>query len=128
MKGFNRDLFVKPAVFQEFITYVVVVPIVVYFSFFAVDFSREYFTEFMTYLIGQTVVSCSFGVWLKYYLTRPIVQWMENYSQGRMDTDLHKKALKNASIIPAVEGIAILFRWAVIAFASILAGSPLQRP
>lgn len=120
MKDHNGDIFVKPAIFQEFITYVVVVPIVVYFSFFAVHFTREYFTEFMVYLIGQTIVSCSFGVWLKYYLTRPIVRWMEGYSRGHLDVELNKKALKNASIIPALEGIVILLRWALVAFVSIL--------
>ncbi len=120
MKDYNGHLFLKPVVFQEFITYVVVVPIVVYFSFFAVDFSREYLSEFLAYLIGQTIVSCAFGVWLKYHLTRPVVRWMENYAQGHMDIELHKKALKNASIIPAVEGIAIFFRWSVVASATII--------
>jgi methyl-accepting chemotaxis protein len=120
MNDYNGDIFVKPAIFQEFITYVVVVPIVVYFSFFAVDFTREYFTEFMAYLVGQTFLSCSFGVWLKYYLTRPIVRWMEGCSQGRLDVELNKKALRNASLIPAVEGLVILFRWALVAFVCIV--------
>jgi|GEM_PF-296929 len=120
MNDFNGDIFVKPAIFQEFITYVVVVPIVVYFSFFAVDFTREYFSEFMVYLIGQTFLSCLFGVLLKYYLTRPIIRWMEVCSQGRTDVELNKKALRNASIIPALEGLSILLRWGLVAFVCIL--------
>jgi methyl-accepting chemotaxis protein len=120
MNDYNINLFVKPALFQELITYIVIVPIVAYFSFFAVEFPQKYFTEFMVYLMGQTVVSFSTGVWLKYHLTRPIVRWMGLFSQGNNDVELNKKALKNASIIPTVEGILIFLRWSVLASATII--------
>ena len=120
MNIFTRMIFVKPAIFQEFITYVVVVPIVVYFSFSAVDFTREYLAEFLGYLILQTVVSCGLGVWVKYHLTRPIVGWMVAHSRGQEDCELQKKALRQAASLPAIEGVVIFLRWAVIAGCAVI--------
>lgn len=117
MKEYTRSFFLRPFLFQEGITYLVLVPTVVMFFLPISQGFREHFLEGIILVILQTMVSVALGASVKYYLVSPAVRVMED---GVRDEREVKHALRCASILPFAEAILIFIRWAGIAWLSVV--------
>ena len=70
MKEYTKSFFLRPFLFQEGITYLVLVPTVVMFFLPISQGFREHFLEGIILVILQTMVSVALGASVKYYLVR----------------------------------------------------------
>ncbi len=117
MKEYTKVFFLHPFLFQEGITYLVLVPTVVMFFLPISQGFREHFLEGITLVFLQTVISVAIGAAVKYHLVSPAVRVMED---GGLDEQEARYALRCASILPFAEAVLIFVRWAGIAWLSVV--------
>ena len=117
MKEYTKVFFLRPFLFQEGITYLVLVPTVIMFFLPISQGFREHFLEGITLVFLQTVISVAIGAAVKYHLVSPAVRVMED---GGFDEQEARYALSCASILPFAESVLIFIRWAGIAWLSVV--------
>ncbi|MEN6448846.1 MAG: methyl-accepting chemotaxis protein, partial [Syntrophaceae bacterium] len=117
MREHTKALFFRPFLFQECITYFVLVPVVIFFALKISEGFREYILEGIALVLIQTVFSVALGAWVKYHFVSPAIRLME---QERCDARELRHALQSAAILPFAEAILIYFRWAGIAWCSVV--------
>lgn len=113
----TKILFLRPFIFQEMITYIVLVPNVLFFFLKISEGVRNHLSEVITHLLIQTVFSVILGAWVKYYFVSPAIKMMEK-EQAKGEEIRH--ALMFASILPFVEAVLIYIRWAGIGWCSVI--------
>lgn len=113
----TKSLFVRPLIFQEGITYLVLAPLVTFLCLKVSEGFRENFLEGLLYIVSfQMVISLPLGAWVKYHFVRPVIELMEEEKQD--PKDLHY-ALRSASILPFVESATIFIRWSIMVWCSV---------
>lgn len=117
MKEYTRVFFLRPFLFQEGITYLLLVPTVVMFFIPISRGFRDHFLEGIILVLLQTVLSVVIGAAVKYHLVSPAVRVMED---GEFDEREIRHALRCASILPFAEAALIFIRWAGIAWLSVI--------
>ena len=117
MKEYTKEFFLRPFLFQEGITYLVLVPTVVMFFLPISQGFREHFLEGITLVFLQTVISVALGALVKYRLVSPAVRVMEDRESDEREA---RYALRCASILPFAEAALIFIRWAGIAWLSVV--------
>jgi len=116
MKKHTRDLFLKPLLFQEAITYVVLAP-VVFFFFYSIKNFRDNFLEALILVTSvQSLFALPLGIWVKYHFVQPAIDVMEH---GFNDDKAMQKAIRSASLLPFAESWIIFIRWGVIVWVSV---------
>jgi methyl-accepting chemotaxis protein len=113
----TKNLFLRPFLFQEGVTYLVLVPHVIFFFLKISPGFRAHILEGIIYVMIQTVFSVSLGAWVKYHFASPAIKVME---KGDTNPEAVRKALRSASILPLAEGVLIYVRWAGIAWCSVV--------
>lgn len=116
MNTYRRDLFFRPFLIQESITYLIIVPVVVFFFFKIEPQIRTHILEIILYVVLQGLVSIPVGALVKYSYVRPAIRLLEGEPY---DTAKIRHALKAASIAPLAEAVIIYIRWAGIAWISV---------
>ncbi len=120
MKETTRDLFIKPLMFQENITIIILVPILVFFFRYI---SEAIVRNFMTVVIGASLAA-AFGLILgtltKYLLVKPAlaISDQETYTPQEM-----QRAVKSLSLLPLAEAVVIFLRFAL--FGNLIATLPI---
>jgi methyl-accepting chemotaxis protein len=117
MKEYTKIFFLRPFLFQEGITYLVLVPTVVCFFLPISGGFRDHFLEGITLVLLQTVFSVAIGAAVKYHFVSPAIKVME---EGGHDEREVEHALRSASILPFAEAVLIFIRWAGIAWLSVV--------
>jgi hypothetical protein len=111
MKESTKALFLRPLLFQETVTIVILVPILVFFFRYI---SEAVLKNFVPVLMGASAAA-NFGLLLgtmtKYLLVKPAIEVMENESSTPEE---HQRAVRSLSIMPLVESIVIFLRFALI--------------
>ena len=113
----TKILFLRPFIFQEMITYIVLVPNVLFFFLKISEGVRNHLSDVITLLLIQTVFSVMLGAWVKYYFVSPAIKLMEK-EQTKGEEVRH--ALRFASILPFAEAVIIYIRWAGIGWGSVI--------
>jgi methyl-accepting chemotaxis protein len=113
----TKILFLRPFIFQEMITYIVLVPNVLFFFLRISEGVRNHLSEVITYILIQTVFSVMLGAWVKYYFISPAIELMGK-EQAKGEEIRH--ALMFASILPFAEAVLIYIRWAGIGWCSVI--------
>jgi len=111
MKESTKTLLLRPLLFQETITAVIVVPMLL---FFFMNISKGVKEHFLTAAFGglnAANLCLVIGVSVKFFLVRPAMQVME---KGNARPEEIQRAIRLASILPLAEGIAVFFRFALI--------------
>jgi methyl-accepting chemotaxis protein len=114
---YTKTFFVRPFLFQEAITYFLLVPNVIFFFLKICPGLDKYLADIITYVLIQTVFSVALGMWVKYYLVSPAIRLMNG---EKADERTVRHALRSASILPFAEAALIYFRWAGIAWVSVV--------
>ena len=110
MKEYTKEFFLRPFLFQEGITYLVLVPTVVMFFLPISQGFREHFLEGITLVFLQTVISVALGALVNYRLVSPAVRVMED-----RESDERGKVCPALCLDPALAEAALIFiRWAGI--------------
>jgi methyl-accepting chemotaxis protein len=120
MKDSTKVLFIRPLLFQETITAVVVVPLLL---FFFMNISEGVRVHFITAAMGALAAAnfgLFLGVFVKYYLIRPALNLMENNSHTPDDI---KHAVIRTSLLPFAESFTIFLRFAL--FGNLIAVLPM---
>lgn len=117
MKESTKSLFLRPFVFQEGMTYLVLVPTVVCFFLPVSEGFRANFLEGVTLVVLQALVSVAAGAAVKYHFIAPVLRVMEGET---LHGDEVSFALRSASILPFAEAVLIFFRWAGIAWLTVV--------
>lgn len=113
----TKILFLRPFIFQEMITYIVLVPNVLFFFLKISEGVRNHIPEVITHLLIQTVFSVMLGAWVKYYFVSPAIKLME---KEQVKGEEVRHALRFASILPFAEAVIIYIRWACIGWGSVV--------
>ncbi len=120
MKESTKALFLRPLLFQETVTIVILVPILVFFFRYI---SEAVLKNFVPVLMGASAAA-NFGLLLgtmtKYLLVKPAIEVMENESSTPEE---HQRAVRSLSIMPLVESIVIFLRFAL--FGNLIATLPI---
>ncbi len=117
MNRHSTTLFLRPFLFQEAVTYLVLVPHVIFFFLKISPEFRAHLVEGIVLVMIQTVFSVILGAWVKYHFVRPAISLMD---AGKGSEKEIRHALRASSIVPFAEAILIYFRWAGIAWCSVV--------
>ena len=117
MNKHTKTLFLHPFMFQEAITYIILVPNIVFFFFKIIPEIQTYLVEVVFYVFIQTVFSMALGAWVKYHYAGPAIRLMEKERAKEEDI---RQALRSVSILPFAEAVLIYFRWAGIGWGSVV--------
>ena len=120
MKESTKVLFLHPLLFQETVTIVILVPILLFFFRYI---SEAVIKNFASVLMGASAAA-NFGLILgtmtKYLLVRPAIDVME---KGSFTPDELQRAVRSISVLPLIESIVIFLRFAL--FGNIIATLPI---
>ncbi len=120
MKESTKVLFLHPLLFQETVTIVILVPILLFFFRYI---SEAVIKNFTSVLMGASAAA-NFGLILgtmtKYFLVRPAIDVME---KGSFTPDELQRAVRSISVLPLIESIVIFLRFAL--FGNIIATLPI---
>ena len=119
MKESTKTLFLRPLLFQETVTIVILVPIVMFFFRYI---SEAVLKNFAFVLMGASAAAnfgLLLGVLTKYLLVRPAIEVMEKdtYTAGEL-----QRAVRSLSKLPLIESIVIFLRFAL--FGNLIATLP----
>ncbi|HVN70719.1 MAG TPA: methyl-accepting chemotaxis protein [Desulfomonilia bacterium] len=117
MNKYTKAMFLRPFLFQEAITYFLLVPNVVFFFLKVSEGVRDHLLETITYILIQTVFSLLLGAGTKYYFVSPAIRLMEN---GHPAEGEIRSALRSTSILPLAEAIMIYLRWGGLGWGSVV--------
>lgn len=117
MNTYTKTFFVRPFLLQEAITYFLLVPNVIFFFLKICPKLSDCLMEIITYVAIQTVFSVALGMWVKYHFVSPAIRLMNG---EKADEQSVRHALRSASILPFAEAFIIYFRWAGIAWCSVV--------
>jgi methyl-accepting chemotaxis protein len=116
MREHTKILFLKPMIFQEAVTYVVLAP-VVFFFFYSLEAFRANLLEALLYIMmAQTFFALPLGVWVKYRFVSPAIRVMEQEGPGAEEV---RRAVRAASLAPVTEAVTIFVRWGVIVWLTV---------
>lgn len=101
-------MFLRPFLLQEAITYVLLVPNVLFFMLKTAEGVRDHLTEVITYVLIQTVFSLLLGAGTKWFFASPALRLME---KGHAAEEEIRRALRSTSILPLAEAIMTYLRW-----------------
>jgi methyl-accepting chemotaxis protein len=110
MKESTKVLFLRPLLFQESITAIVVVPLLLVFF---LNISEGVKVHFITAAIGAlnaANVGLVMGICMKYFLVRPAIDVMENDNAKPEEVI---RAVRIVSILPLAEAITAFLRFAL---------------
>ncbi|HON95453.1 MAG TPA: methyl-accepting chemotaxis protein, partial [Deltaproteobacteria bacterium] len=119
MKESTKALFLRPFIFQETITALVVVPMLL---FFFLNVSEGVKNHFLTTALGgmnAANLGLALGFLVKYLLVRPARDLMDKESWEPHEL---KRALRSVSLLPLMESITIFLRFAL--FGNLIAVMP----
>lgn len=112
MKEETKVLFLRPFLFQENITAVVLVPIVVFFFLGCSEGIRNNLILVALCASAAATVGLLLGLPVKYCLIRPAIELMGK-DRYKPEEVLH--AVRLTSILPLAESIVIFIRWSISA-------------
>jgi len=108
MNKYTKAMFLRPFLLQEAITYVLLVPNVLFFMLKTAEGVRDHLTEVITYVLIQTVFSLLLGAGTKWFFASPALRLME---KGHAAEEEIRRALRSTSILPLAEAIMTYLRW-----------------
>nr|HPI93791.1 HAMP domain-containing protein [Deltaproteobacteria bacterium] len=117
MNKHTKILFLRPFLLQEAVTYLILVPHVIFFFLKISPEFRAHLVEGLVLVFIQTVFSVTLGAWVKFHYVKPAIDLME---KGEGSVPEIRCALRSASIVPFAEAILIYIRWAGIAWCSVV--------
>jgi methyl-accepting chemotaxis protein len=120
MKESTKVLFVRPLLFQETITALIVVPMLL---FFFMNISAGVKNHFLSAAMGGSAAAnlgLVLGSLVKYMLARPAMEVMENKSPRPHEVE---RAIRSVSLLPLAESITIFLRFAL--FGNLIAVMPM---
>jgi len=112
MKDSSKVLFLRPFIYQETVTALVLIPLV-YFLF------MKSVPEFNNHLIYAGILASTTGAvglvsgfFIKYLLVRPAIELMDKDSCTPEEI---QRAVRSASILPIAEAVVVFIRWSLLA-------------
>ena len=120
MKESTKALFLRPLVFQETITALVVVPMLLFFFLNVSQGVRNHFLAAALGGLNAANFGLALGFLAKYLLVRPARDLMEKDSWEPHEL---QRALRSASMLPLVESVTIFLRFAL--FGNLIAVMPM---
>ena len=120
MKESTKVLFLRPLLFQESVTAIIVVPMLL---FFFMSISPGVKSHFLTAALGglnAANIGLFLGVVVKYLLVRPAIEVME---KGDAKPEELQRAIRSISILPLAEAITVFLRFAL--FGNLIAVLPM---
>jgi len=120
MKESTKVLFLRPLIFQETITALVVVPMLL---FFFMSISQGVKAHFLSAALGgmnAANLGLALGIVAKYFLVRPARDLMEKDSY---DSHELQRALRSVSLLPLVESVTVFLRFGL--FGNLIAVMPM---
>jgi methyl-accepting chemotaxis protein len=109
MRSPLRFLFLRTTLKVEFIIYLVPVPVLIYFSFFAFKYANAYPTMFMVCVTAAITVALAGGSVVRWLQLRP----MSKLSRPELlrDSRALTRAARSAYTLPLVESASVFLRW-----------------
>ena len=120
MKESTKVLFLRPLLFQETVTLVILVPIVVFFFRYISESVMKNFVPILMCATAAANFGLILGTMTKYLLVRPAIDVMEKDSFTPAEL---QRAVRSISVLPLIESIVIFLRFAL--FGNIIATLPI---
>jgi len=120
MKESTKTLFLRPLLFQETVTIVILVPIVVFLFRYI---SESVLNNFLPVLTGATMAAnfgLALGVFTKYFYVSPALRVMDKESPSAAEIN---HAVRSLSKLPLMESIVIFLRFGL--FGNLIATLPM---
>ena len=111
MKKSTKVLFLRPLLFQESITAVIVVPILLVFFMNVSQGVKDHFLTAAMGALNSANLGLALGILVKYFLVRPSIQLME---KDTFKPEEVQRALRSISILPLAEAITVFLRFALL--------------
>ena len=119
MKESTKALFLRPFIFQETITALVVVPMLLFFFLNVSEGVKNHFLATALGGMNAANLGLALGFLVKYLLVRPARDLMDKESWEPHEL---KRALRSVSLLPLMESITIFLRFAL--FGNLIAVMP----
>ena len=116
-------IFSRTTVKQDLLTYLLPVPIIVYFVLFNFKVGRENSMLFLSLAVAASVITLIIRMLVKYYFMHPMLLSIRKVQNNITDIELFKKAKRNAYKLPLIDGIFIWLSWSF--FAVLIVSLPL---
>ncbi len=120
MKENTKVMFLKPLLFQESITAVIVVPMLLVFFMNVSQGVKDHFLTAAMGALNAANLGLALGFLVKYFLIRPSIELME---QDTFKPEEVQRALRSISILPLAEAITVFLRFAL--FGNLIAVMPM---
>ncbi|MGD0820526.1 MAG: methyl-accepting chemotaxis protein [Desulfomonilia bacterium] len=120
MKENTKVMFLKPLLFQESVTAVIVVPILLVFFMNVSQGAKDHFLTAAMGALNAANLGLALGILVKYFLIRPSIELME---KDTFKPEEVQRALRSISILPLAEAITIFLRFAL--FGNLIAILPM---
>jgi len=111
MKESTKVLFLRPLLFQESITAVVVVPLLLVFFMNVSEGVKDHFITAAMGGLNAANLGLALGSIVKYYFVRPAIRLMEN---GSTDPGEIQCAVRSISFLPLAEAITVFLRFLLL--------------
>ena len=110
MKKSTKILFLRPLLFQESITAVIVVPLLLVFFLNTSEGVKHHFMTAAACALNAANLGLVLGCLVKYFLVRPAIELMEKDSFEPHEV---QHAMRSVSILPLAEAITVFLRFAL---------------
>jgi len=110
MKEATRTLFLKPFMYQENVSALVLIPFIFFIYYSCVPAFRANVMEAVLCALTAGVVGFVLGIAVKYRFARPIIDLMDNEKQTPAEA---QQAVRSASLLPPAESIIVFLRWSL---------------
>ena len=111
MKESTKVLFLRPLLFQESITAIIVVPMLLVFFLNVSAGVKNHFLAAAMGGLNAANLGLLLGVMVKYFLVRPAIEVMD---KGNAKPEEVQRAIRSISILPLVEAITVFLRFALL--------------
>lgn len=112
MKESTRELFFRPLLFQENITAIVLIPMIVFFFIKTCPSVGDHFPLAAMVAAIAGTLGLIVGPLVKYSLVRPAISLMEKETCSPQEV---QQAVRSVSILPLAEAIVVFLRWSPFA-------------
>jgi methyl-accepting chemotaxis protein len=112
MKETTRTIFLKPFIFQENVTALILIPFLFFIFFYSVPAFTEHVLEAVICAGSCGLIGLLLGFFVKLYFARPIIDLMDKkeYTPAEL-----QQAVYSASMLPIAESIVVFLRWSLSA-------------
>ncbi|HPI93891.1 MAG TPA: methyl-accepting chemotaxis protein, partial [Deltaproteobacteria bacterium] len=112
MKESTRELYLRPLLFQENITAIILIPTLFFFFLKTSEGIKENIPLAILVAVTAGTIGLIIGPLVKYVLVKPAIDLMDKEKCSQQEI---QKAVRSASVLPLAESVVVFLRWAPFA-------------